>query len=267
MKHNAHLHIILYALFVFSIGCTDKGKEQSNQANNDNLINAVLYHQISAEYRALCYQAFNLGRVMLDNDLADTNIAKPRAIIVDIDETLLDNNPYEARCIIDQITYPELWKEWVELAKAKPIPGAVDFLNYVNDRGVAIMYVTNRKEKFRDATLKNLENAGFPQVEESHLFMRTDKISKEERRLKILQNYHISLLAGDNIRDFTNIFDGKSISERLLLADSLKLEFGRRFLVLPNPIYGSWESALFENYENPSEREKSKIRLEHLESF
>jgi len=249
------------------LACTQKHTQPVVEPDNDHLLNAVLYHQTSAEYKALCYQAFTLGKIMLVNDLADNSIAKPRAVVVDIDETVLDNSPYEAKCIIDNISYPEMWKEWVELAIAKAVPGALDFLNYVDSMGVGIMYVTNRKQKFLEATMKNLKNIGFPQIDSGNMFFRTDMSSKHERRNAILKNYHISLLAGDNIHDFTNSFEGKSLIERDALTDSLKSEFGKRFLVLPNPMYGSWDMVLFEGYDELSDVEKYSIRLEKLNSF
>lgn len=267
MKHNAYLNTFVFVTLMVFFGCGNEHSEQKKQSNNDHLINAVLYHQTSAEYKALCYQAFNLGKLMLDNDLNDESIVKPRTIVVDIDETMLDNSPYEAKCIIENISYPEMWKEWVELAIAKAVPGALGFLNYVNSRGVSIMYVTNRKQKYQEVTMRNLENMGFPQIDSSHMFFRTDKSSKEERRNAILEDYHISLLAGDNLHDFTNAFEGKSINERSAISDSLKSEFGNQFLVLPNPMYGSWDGVLFDGNEKLSDEEKYKVRLEHLNSF
>jgi len=180
---------------------------------------------------------------------------------------MLDNSPYEAKCIIDNINYPDLWDEWVGLAKAKAVPGALDFLNYVDSMGVGIMYVTNRKEHLMEPTMKNLKAVSFPQVEEGNMLMRTDKSSKEQRRQKIFTDYHISLLAGDNIHDFTNAFEGKTLTERSALVNSMKSEFGKRFLVLPNPMYGSWDGVLFENYEKITDQEKYNIRLDHLYSF
>ncbi len=267
MQIKTFLQVSGIALLIYSCAGSTKDSDFNKQSDNDHLLNAVLYHQTSAEYKALCYQSFNLGRIMLNNDLLDKSIVKPRAIVVDIDETVLDNSPYEAKCIIENISYPQSWKEWVELAKAKPIPGALDFLNYVDSMGVDIMYVTNRKQDKLEATIKNLKETAFPQIDESHVFMRMDKSSKEERRNKILENYHISLLAGDNMHDFTDAFEGKSQSERSVITDSLKSEFGKRFLVLPNPMYGSWDGVFYEDYKKPSDQEKHEIRLKNLESF
>jgi hypothetical protein len=67
--------------------------------------------------------------LMLERDLRDDKVNSPRAIIVDIDETLLDNSPHSAKCIENQTSYPDYWEEWCELAIAKPLPGAVEFLN------------------------------------------------------------------------------------------------------------------------------------------
>lgn len=268
MKNKDRFITILLTLMVLSFGCTSDRADRSKPDNNDHLINAVLYHQTAAEYRALCYQAFNLGRMMLNEEFKDTAIVKPRAVVVDIDETLLANTPYEAKCIKENINYPEGWKEWMESSRCKALPGAVEFLNYADSLGFTIMYVTNRKQEFLAASIRNLKNEGFPAVDENHLFMRAgDSSSKEERRQKIIKKYHVSLFVGDDIQDFSAVFENKSVAERFALTDSLRAEFGRKFLVLPNPIYGSWDKTLFHNYKDQEILNKNKIRTEHLDNF
>jgi 5'-nucleotidase (lipoprotein e(P4) family) len=103
MKYNACLKAVAIVLLIVSFACTHEKTESKNQTNNDHLINAVLYHQTSPEYKALCCQSFYLGKIMLDNDLADSSVTKPRAVVVDIDETILDNSNYEAKCIIENM--------------------------------------------------------------------------------------------------------------------------------------------------------------------
>jgi 5'-nucleotidase (lipoprotein e(P4) family) len=255
--------IIVFVLF----GCKTKYEQAEENRNNDHLINAVLYQQTAAEYKALCYQAFNIGILRLKKDISFDSIVKPRAVVVDIDETMLDNSPYEAKCINENTSYPEFWHEWINQANAKAVPGALDFVYHADSLGYSIFYVTNRKVKYLDQTIRNLRERGFPQVDESHLMMRTDESSKESRRQKILENYHISLLVGDNIHDFTNLFEGKSISQRSEITDSLKQEFGKRFIVLPNAMYGSWDPVLFLEDKDLTKEKKDLIRLENLKGF
>jgi 5'-nucleotidase (lipoprotein e(P4) family) len=109
---------------------------------SEQAVMATLFQQHAAEYRALSYQAFNLARIMLERDLRDDNVNTPRAIIVDIDETLLDNSPHSAKCIENQTSYPDYWDEWCELAIAKPLPGAVEFLQLARRYGANILQTT-----------------------------------------------------------------------------------------------------------------------------
>lgn len=219
--------------------------QQPARSGNDHLLMATLWFQRADEFRALCYQAFNLAQLRLDQELMarPAGIRKP-AVVVDIDETVLDNSPFEARCIIDGTNYPVGWTEWVSEASADAIPGAVEFLNYAASKGVEVFYISNRKEKEKAATLQNLMNQRFPMVDSAHLLLRSTATNKEERRQKVLQRFDIVLLAGDNLNDFTSLFEATNADRRRHLTDSLRVEFGRRFIVLPNPMYGDWEAAL-----------------------
>lgn len=227
---------------------------------------AVMYYQRAAETRALYYQGYNCARMVIDNDLK-VNTAAGKAIVLDIDETALDNSPYEAQCILGPLSYPERWDEWVYSAKAEAVPGAVDFLNYAADKGYTIFYVTNRKAKFREATLKNLKDQGFPMADSLHVMLKTNDNSKEARRLEVMKTYSIVLLLGDNLGDFSKIFDGTlTMEERSAKADQVKGEFGTHFIVFPNPMYGDWEMAA---YPDPaaSPAVKDSLRKASLKGF
>lgn len=219
--------------------------QKSTQPVNDHLLMATLWFQRADEYRALCYQAFNLARLRLDQELtAKPSGNKKPAVVVDIDETVLDNSPFEARCIIHGTNYPVGWSEWVGEASADAIPGAAEFLNYAASRGFEVFYISNRKEKEKAATLQNLMSQRFPMVDTNHLMLRTTVTNKEVRRHKVLMTHDIVMLVGDNLNDFASLFEATSADRRRHLTDSLRQEFGRRFIVLPNPMYGDWESAL-----------------------
>lgn len=236
----------------------------SQNASKTYSVQAVNYFQTAAEVKALQIQAYNFAKVSLDLALVSLPASKPFAIVVDIDETLLDNSPYQARQILSGESYPNGWKEWVEEASAKAIPGSVEFLNYANDRHVAIFYVSNRKVAEIQATLKNLTAAGFPQVIESRMIFREKESSKEPRRKLISEKYTITLLIGDNLADFSEVFDRKSVSDRDKAVDNLKSEFGSRFIMLPNSLYGDWESAIYQWKSGATEDEKSEFRLKAL---
>lgn len=137
------------------------------------------------------------------------------------------------------------WAEWCNLAKAESVAGAQEFLSYAAEKGVETFYISNRKVEFYDATRNNLISNGFPYADSIHMLLRTNTNDKEPRRSLVKENYDIVLLFGDNLGDFSSIFDGKSTADRNALVEENKAEFGNRFIVLPNPMYGAWDDAMF----------------------
>ena len=234
---------------------------------NEHMVLATLFHQTAAEYRALCYQAFNIGRFMLDVDLADKSVDKRRIIVLDIDETVIDNSPFQAKSILNSTSYPSYWKEWCNLAQAEPLAGAIEFLNYARANGVSIFYVTNRKEEFKEVTIQNLKDKGFPHADAEHVVMRTAEASKEGRRQELLTKYHISLLFGDNLNDFAEDFEGKDINSRSAAVDQSSKQFGTRYIVLPNAMYGDWEDAIYAYNPRVSDSLRFEMRRKALKSF
>jgi 5'-nucleotidase (lipoprotein e(P4) family) len=264
------LGAILSAYFV-----TPSGAQQAVQPipNFDYQIGAILYQQKAAEYRALTYQAFNLAQFRLDADLDKKNVKRlpkaerkmPRAIIVDIDETVLDNSPANAYGVKNGTGFNiKDWYAWGEMRKAKAVPGAVDFLNYAVSKGVKIFYVSNRDEVQKQATIDNLTNAGFKDVSAANVMLRQKDSTKEPRRLEIAAKYRIVMLMGDNLDDFSNVFERKSVIDRFAETDKARELWGKRFIVLPNAMYGTWESAVY-GYERLSEAQKAETRARALE--
>ena len=255
MKHLS----ILIAFVVVS--CTSVHTQTSTNKENKNSIsvNAVLWQQTSGEYRALCYQAYNLAKLRLDEAL-QIKLDKKPAVIVDIDETILDNSPFQANLIVNNGTYSQgLWKTWTQSAQAIPVPGALEFLTYAASKGADVYYITNRKLEEHDGTLENIKKTGFPQADDSHLMMRDESSSKEKRRLKVAETHEVVLLCGDNLNDFIDIFEKKTIAERFEGVDKLKEQWGKKFIVLPNPLYGDWEGAVYDNmYSLPDSVKEAK---------
>ncbi len=206
-------------------------------------LNAILWQQ-SAEAKALYYQTFNLARWQLEQTLKTYNKNKLPAIVMDIDETVLDNSPYAASMIVDKQSYPQGWLEWVNEAKAKPLPGALEFLNYANSQNVTIFYITNRKTDKKEATIKNLQKYGFPQLKASHLLFKTTDESKEHRRQRISATYEIIMLIGDKLTDLSAVFDQTSLLKRDKEVKKMRDAFGQKFILLPNPMYGDWLEAV-----------------------
>ena len=250
-------------------------RTQAIIADNEYQVGAVLFMQKSAEFRALAYQAFNLARWQLDADFDKKNVKKlpkeqrkmPRAVVVDIDETVLDNSPHQAEMIKNRMPFTtSIWTAWVNRRQAKPIPGAVEFLKYANSKGARVFYVSNRNEAEKQGTIDNLKAAGFPDVSEETVLVRTTESGKEPRRQSIAAKHRIVLLMGDNLNDFSNVFERKSIADRFSETDKMKDVWGKKFIVLPNAMYGDWESAIYE-YGRLSEIEKTAKRANALVSY
>lgn len=256
---------IFFISILFFTACTTKQLTGNSSGNGNITINGkiftTLFQQRAAEYRALCFQAYNIARLRLD--MYKPVSGKPKAIITDIDETLLDNSPYEASQVLQGKDYDQAsWYQWTSKGSADTLPGAVSFLKYAASKGVSIFYVTNRDERERASTIENLKLFDLPNADIAHFLPKQLVSSKETRRLNISSTHEIIMLIGDNLADFSNLFDKKSTDERITNTNLTAAEFGNRFIVLPNPVYGDWESSIFNyNYKLTPEQKDSVIRL------
>jgi 5'-nucleotidase (lipoprotein e(P4) family) len=242
------------------------------QADNEYQAGAILWTQSSGEIKALAYQAFALARMMLDRDLRINRRSRMRrAVVVDADETVLDNSRYQATLLKNRQSYnSQSWAEWVNRAEAAAIPGAVEFLRHAASRGVRIFYITNRKLAEREATAANLKKLGFPDVSNQTLLVRTDPNSptKEPRRQTVSSQYRIVLLIGDNLNDFAEVFENsKTVDSRIAAVEQNKSRFGTSFIVLPNAMYGDWESAIYDYNNKLTEAEKAAKRKSQLKTY
>jgi len=219
---------------------------QSGAITNDGKTWASLYQQRAAEYKALCFQAYNMAKLRLDMAVAKHG-KKPLAVVTDIDETLLDNSPYDALRSVQNLEFDSnTWKQWTAKGIADTVPGAAAFFKYAAKKGVTIFYITNRDEDERAGTLKNLQLYHLPNADNAHLLLKQDISSKEKRRQQVLKTYNIILLCGDNLADFDALYDDHPTEEsRMAVTEKLVKEFGSRYIVIPNPSYGDFESAIF----------------------
>lgn len=263
---------ILFVTLVCSLTASAQTMAPAAQADNVYQEGAVLWTQTAGEARALSFQAFNLARMMLDRDFQVNRRSRMRrAIVVDADETVLDNSRYQATLQKNRQNYDaRTWTEWVKREEAEAIPGAVEFLRYAASRGVRVFYITNRNLLEKEATASNLRKLGFPNVTDQTLLVRTDPqtSSKEGRRQTVGARFRIVLLMGDNLNDFAEIFEqSKTVESRLAAVEQNKAEFGRRFIVLPNVMYGDWESAVYGYNFKLTEAEKAAKRRSFLRTY
>ena len=225
-------------IFIFIVSCAHQ-----SQSTREYQVGAYLWQQTSGEYQALCYQAYNLARLKLDRDLEDKH-NKKRAVVFDIDETVFDNSFSGAQDIVKNIPWRAgSFDEWAARKEAHAIPGAKEFIEYAVANRVEVFYVSNRNVEQINDTLENFKRLNIPAKKENFYFMTTEW-SKESRRKEIQKKYEIVLLFGDNLHDFDKAWDSKSSGERKKIVDERRQEFGDRFIIFPNPLYGDWENSL-----------------------
>lgn len=236
-------------------------------AADDNL-NAVLWVQTAQEYRALTTQTWRAAEAQLDAALADPTWTAllpgegaelqrgdlPPAVIVDIDETMLDNAAFQARLVVDGQSYGnEGWAAWVRERRATPVPGALEFAKAAAAKGVAIVYISNRTHDMLEDTVANLRHYGFPVDEANYYGLGVDVpgctphgSEKGCRRIATAGKYRVLLQVGDQITDMAQL-QTNSRTERDALFNDHNAWFGQRWFVLPGPTYGGYEPAAFGN--------------------
>lgn len=264
-------------------GANAQSSEAEKNLAHENL-HSTLYVQTAAEYAALTRQAWRGAEAVMRRGLRDSTwtafppqetdadyLSLPPAVVVDVDETVLDNSPFQARLVLDDASYDlESWNAWVREEKARPVPGALAFAQAAADAGVTVVYLTNRRAEVEPATRGNLRALGFPLGEGGSDVIYTrgeapfeDTSDKAARRRAIAERYRILLFAGDNLGDFVSGVD-RPIAERRQLVEQYQNFWGRRWIVLPNPEYGSWEGALYDYQYDLSPAEKLRRKREKL---
>jgi acid phosphatase len=237
-------------------------------AANDNL-NAVVWMQDSVEFRLLAGQTWRAALSQLDRAIKTPGWdalpredrptalapALPMAVIVDVDETVLDNTPYQARLVRDDSEFDDAaWLRWVEERAARPVPGALEFAKAANARGVTLFYISNRSAAQSVATIANLRAAGFPLASDAQFLGMGAEVpgcvskgsDKGCRRQLVGRSHRVLLQVGDQVGDLVSIASNTPAGREAAVRPYLGW-VGERWFVLPNPTYGSWEGALFDN--------------------
>lgn len=272
--------LIVWAIpFLILAGCS------STQSSLDHpTTNATLWTQNSAEYQALTRSVYQMALANLGLALEDSHWTAsisqeeegdfqdlPPAIILDVDETVLNNSAYQARMIKQNSSFdPEQWDDWVMEAQAEAVPGALEFTQRAAEEGVTTFYLTNREASVEEGTRKNLQELGFPLKSDKDVILSNNErdnwtSDKENRRAYLAENYRILMLFGDNLNDFTYAKD-QSMEERKQIVEDNGSKWGRQWFLLPNPVYGSWENALY-NFDNSlSDKEINELKESLLDT-
>jgi acid phosphatase len=269
-------------VLVVALGTAAPALAQDPPAHD--LLNAVLWMQRSVEYKATALTAFALARIRLEQALGDPSWTAapkeqtgayrslPPAVILDVDETILDNSGYQAWMLFKATAFdPKTWNAYVNTVTSLAIPGAVEFAQYADARGVKVFYISNRTAEEEEATRKNLERFGFPMGGNVDTMLMTRKqqdwgSAKGTRRAHVAKSYRILLNIGDNFGDFVDEYRGTE-AERQTVMDQHRDRWGREWIMIANPSYGSFESAPFKHDFKLSEGEKRKAKRAVLDAW
>jgi acid phosphatase len=278
MRSNVRMRIligILASSFILA-GC---GKHRRTHER----LHGTLWIQSAVEYRIAAELSYQRAKEQLEPALTDPSWTAaleqqggyeelPPAVILDLDETVLDNSRFQSQLITNDIDFERtLWNQWVRRAEAAAVPGALDFVKYARSKGVEVFYVTNRYHELERYARENLERLGFPLANQRDTVLTQNEPQyegrdKSSRRESVARSYRILLLIGDDLNDFIS---GASVAleNRVDSAMRYRSYWGERWILLPNPIYGSWENATYEFDDDLLDAEKLEHKYEKLRPF
>ncbi|MEA5487475.1 MULTISPECIES: 5'-nucleotidase, lipoprotein e(P4) family [Pseudanabaena] len=300
LLYSLTMFIALLSISFSAIAYNPKAITQL-ELNNQSIL-AVNWMQQSGEYQALAYQAFNIAKVAFNTALVN-GISEP-AVIVDLDETILDNSPYQASLIGSQKGFEsKTWDQWIKAEQTLAIPGAIDFINYINTSGGKVFFVSNRgvssgNSKINDleiSTKRNMLRLGFEGVNEQTLLLKGEftktingrNDTSKQWRIDAVSNgkvdginHNVVIFIGDNLNDFADISKNDNTVRKEFVAKTQKQQgilvinpdgFQPAYVTLPNPIYGDWENGLYNpqkfNKKNHWDLSPSQKFMQRLESL
>ena len=183
------------------------------------------------------------------------------AVVLDIDETVLDNSPFQARQI--KSGKPDFdndaFTAWIREADARPLSGALEFTRYAAAHGVRVIFISNRSQDFTGATIENLKRDGFPVADNDVVLnlgtptpgCEAKGSNKGCRRQLVARKYRVLMEFGDNLADFLDIEENTPPGRERAIAP-YRNWIGERWFALPNPVYGSWLDALDDGAKTPA---------------
>jgi acid phosphatase len=220
-------------------------------------LHAVLWMQTAAEYAALTTAIYARALPVLDRALQDRTWTAaleqtgayqelPPAVILDLDETVLDNSAFQGQLVRDRASFTEAaWAEWIRMRQAGPVPGAQTFIHAAEQRGVRVFYVSNREVGAEGSTIANLSALGLETTPADVLLAGENgwTSDKSGRRAFVAGHHRVLMIAGDDLGDFVTVVR-LSPAQRGVVADGYADRWLERWVLLPNASYGSWLRAL-----------------------
>ena len=250
------------------------GAVQAQEPQPSDLLLATLWMQRSIEFKGNALTVYALARIRLDQALADKNWTAapneqkgdyqnlPPAVILDLDETAIDNSPYEVWMLKTNQTFStKAWNEFCAAQISRAIPGAVEFTKLADAKGIKVFYISNRGVETEKDTRANMEKLGFPMGGNVDTFlMQNEKpewgSAKSTRRAVIAKDYRVLLNFGDNFGDFDDRYRSTE-ADRLKAYQDDMAYWGKQWLMLPNPTYGSFDTATYgHDFKKPAEDQR-----------
>ncbi|TWU41266.1 Lipoprotein E precursor [Novipirellula aureliae] len=242
-------------------------------------LNANLFMQTSAEYRAACIQAYQCASQRLRQQLKSKNTQTDKlAVVMDLDETVIDNAGFQTHLFQSGLAYDQrLFDQWEQQGgnEVELIPAAKEFILAARSLGVTVFFISNRNDCFREQTKRTLDRLGIPIKDDRELKLSTTTSDKTERRAEVIQDgFEVLLNIGDNLRDFDELFKTPllnndstiaettaAIEHRKLAVDQARSQWGRNWIVLPNPAYGEWMKPLNRGLRDLQQLKHAKPKL------
>jgi 5'-nucleotidase (lipoprotein e(P4) family) len=260
-------------LVLFLANCSSRPVQPGNHES----LNATLWSLTSPEFAASTTQAYRVAADNLDLALADSHWTAaleqqgnygslPPAVLMDIDQTVLDNSRYNAQIITQYGEYSqETFSQWCEQTAATAIPGAKEFVDHAVESGVTVIYYSRRIEALRDCTTRNMEALGFALPEQKYLILnnKLPATTKAQLRTELSSQFRILLLVGDDLEDFVTGSRTDPVARRALFTRHAD-RWGRQWIILPNPMYGAWDTSLHRHDYGLSREERLDLKLEYL---
>ena len=259
------------------------GAARAEEIIANDLLLATLWTQRSVEFKGNALTVYALGKIRLDQALADKAWTAapveqkgdyqnlPPAVVLDLDETVLDNSAYQVWTIKAGTSFStKTWNEFCAAQISGAIPGSVEFTKYAESKGVKVFYVSNRDVVTEKDTRENMQKLGYPMGGNVDTFLMQNEqewgSKKGTRRAFLAKDYRILLEFGDNFGDFDDRYTS-SEADRLKYFEENKERWGREWLVIANPTYGSFDAAPFGFDYKKSDADKRKAKWDTLEGW
>ena len=227
MNKLLYKNLIIFTLSFLILSC-------NTNSDNIKLPNDIRWVVKSKEYDILCEQIYNTAWGKLSRLLKNSD--SNSCIVMDLDETVLDNSKYQIDLTKKGESYnPESWSAWGNLKEAELVPGAKNFIDNVNKTNVRIVFLSNRMDKNKLPTIKNMERLSIVDSDDIFLLRLNKEDKKYVRRSEIINGDGrfseigpLKVLAyfGDAKHDFPD--------------DDDNFTFGQNMFMFPNPMYGKW---------------------------